>query len=365
MSVIEKKITLFIASLSSGGAEHQMTFLANFLSEKGCDVELVTYSDVEDCYSVSVKVSRIHLSPNKAVWKKLLSVFCYYQKTKSDCVISFGTRDNCFTLFSLLFRPSVKCIASERCAFWGKKKWHQLMNYYILYRRAAVIVTNSHAQRKDIMAAYPRYKDKLITITNYTDTSIYKVLPSPNNAPIQIGIFCRYMPQKNYVAFAKAVKILKEKSKIPFHITWYGNKKLGNKANTYYEHFCSLVKEYGIEDVLTLNDHTSKVSELLPTFDALSLPSLIEGFSNSISEYICCGKPVLCSDVADNSLMVEDGVNGFLFDPHQAEHIADAYLRFFCLPQEKRAQMGINSRKKAEELFDKDRFVDSYIRLLQ
>ena len=342
-----------------------MTFLANFLSERGYDVELVTYSDVADCYGVSEKVSRKRLAQNKAVWKKLLSVFYLFQKTKSDCVISFGTRDNCFTLFSLLFRPSVMCIASERCAFWGKKKWHQILNYYFLYRRASVIVTNSHTQRIDIMAAYPRYKDKLITITNYTDTSIYKVSPAPNNSPIKIGIFCRYMPQKNYVTFAEVVKKLKEKSTIPFHISWYGNIRIGNKVNAYYEHFCSLVMEYGIEDVLSLNDHTNKVSELLPTFDALSLPSLIEGFSNSISEYICCGKPVLCSDVADNSLMVEDGVNGFLFDPNQADNIVDAYLRFFNLTQQKREQMGINSRKKAEALFDKDRFVDSYIKLLK
>ena len=34
-----KRVTLFIAALSSGGAEHQLTILANLLVERGYEVE--------------------------------------------------------------------------------------------------------------------------------------------------------------------------------------------------------------------------------------------------------------------------------------------------------------------------------------
>ena len=103
----------------------------------------------------------------------------------------------------------------------------------------------------------------------------------------------------------------------------------------------------------------------LRKFDAMCLPSLVEGFSNSISEYICCGKPVICSDVADNSLMVHDGKNGFLFDPTNIDEMVDVVLKFFNLPTEERNMMCIQSRKIAEELFDKESFVQKYIKLIE
>lgn len=360
-----KKVTLFIASLTSGGAEHQIAFLSDFLAERGYDVSLVTYSEIGDHYYVNEKVKRVRLAENKPIWMKLLFIFTFFIKLKTDCVISFGTRDNCFCLIPLLFRPKVKCVVSERCAFFGKMKWHQYLNYYFLYKRATRIVTNSYAQKKDIIKAYPKYEKKILTITNYTDINLYHVVNCPSNDRIRIGIFCRYVPQKNCERFVKVVKILKQKAPAPFHIDWYGNKKTGDRENNYYTHIENLLREYEICDVITLNDHTKEVAKLIPTFDALCLPSLIEGFSNSISEYICSGKPVLCSDVADNGIMVKNGVNGFLFNPYDVNSMVDSFLRFFSLSEIERTNMGKESRALAEKLFNKDKFVQQYIDLIE
>lgn len=56
-----KRITLFIASLSSGGAEHQLVTLAQFLKEKGFQVTIVNYSDTPDHYSVPSGVNQVKL----------------------------------------------------------------------------------------------------------------------------------------------------------------------------------------------------------------------------------------------------------------------------------------------------------------
>ena len=135
--------------------------------------------------------------------------------------------------------------------------------------------------------------------------------------------------------------------------------------NVDYTIFDDLVKQNNLQDVLTLNDHTKNVSGLIPRFDALCLPSLAEGFSNSISEYICCGKPVLCSDVADNGIMVKNGENGFLFDPTNIDDMVNAFVKFFNLTQQEREKMGEKSRERAEQLFNKERFVESYIELIE
>lgn len=360
-----KHITLFIAALSSGGAEHQITILADLLAEKSYEVELVSYSDIPDHYKVSDSVKRIRINQGNPTWKKLLGIFKYLLTQKTDYVISFGSRDNMLSLIPLLFRPSIPIIVGERCVTFNGLKWYQKLNYKLLYRRANYIVPNSYCQMKDIVEMVPAYRNKTIAITNYTDTTLYQVADAPNNETLQIGIFCRYTAQKNYERFAKVVQILKDKSKVKFHFTWYGNKKIANRPNEFYQHLEDLVKEYDIKDVITLNDHTSNVAQLIPTFDAMCLPSLVEGFSNSISEYICCGKPVICSDVADNSLMVHDGKNGFLFDPTNIDEMVDVILKFFNLSTEERNMMCIQSRKIAEELFDKEIFVQKYINLIE
>lgn len=360
-----KRITCFITALSSGGAEHQMTILANLLVEQGYDVELVTYSDLCDHYSYSDKVKRIKLAEGKKNWVKLITIFFFFLFHKTDSVVSFGYRNNTFVLLPLLFRPGVKVIAGERCVLFKKESIYQKLNYKWLYKRANYIVPNSYCQHKDILRKYPRYEKNCYVITNYTDTEKYKPANIVHEGQVVIGIFCRYHPQKNYERFAKAVQLLKKQLIVPFVIQWYGNKKEHNDQNPYFLHFCKLIREYEIEDVLKLNDHVKNVDELIPTFDAMCLPSLVEGFSNSISEYICCGKPVLCSNVADNAIMVKDGVNGFLFDPQDEESIIIALKKYFSLSREEKIKMGNESRAIAEKIFDKENFINAYINLIE
>lgn len=360
-----KHITCFITALSSGGAEHQLTILADSLIERGYVVELVTFSDLSDHYLYSDKIKRIRIAKGKNQLFKLLSIFCFFLFHKTDYIISFGYRNNTLALIPLLIRPGVKIIAGERCVLYDKETIYQKLNFEFLYKRATHIVTNSFSQRQDIISKYPDCEKKCRVITNYTD--LHKYLPKFHNREgvVTIGIFCRYHPQKNYERFAKAVQMIKQQSKVPFLIKWYGNKKEHDNQNPYYAHFNQLVTEYGIENVLVLNDHVKNVDELIPSFDAMCLPSLVEGFSNSISEYICCGKPVLCSDVADNGIMVHDGVNGFLFDPKDENSMVQAFQTFLSLSREELSKMGQESRKIAESLFDKEKFVNGYIQLIE
>ena len=356
---------MFIAALSSGGAEHQITILAELLAQKGYIIDLITYSDVSDHYNVSDRVNRIRIKQGKSTFSKLFGIFKCMLTKKMDCVISFGSRDNMLVLIPLIFRPLIPVIVGERCVTFNGLKWYQKINYKILYKRAKYIVPNSYCQMNDIVNLEPSYKKKTVVITNFTDTSLYCVADSPKNPIIEIGIFGRYTPQKNYERFAKALQILKEKTDVGFHFSWYGSKSIANRPNQYYLNFEKLVHEYHIDDVLTLEDHTSNVAQLISTFDGMCLPSIVEGFSNSLSEYICCGKPVVCSDVADNSIMVHDQVNGLLFDPLNITDMVNVLKKFIELPSSERELMGSRSREIAENLFDSDCFISKYIQLIE
>ncbi len=361
-----KDITCFIASLSSGGAEHQLVELSRLLCSKGYKIRIVTFVDVEDHYRIPESVQRVHLAEKKSALMKFLLIFTYFLFLKTDCVISYCQRNNVFCLLPLLFRRKIKVIAGERSFTVSDSSIHERLLMSFLYYRANYIVPNSFAQKDYILTKKTNWKNKVYTIINYTNLEKYIVHPLPKNNVLRIGVFARYAKVKNYARVALTIKALRESSSIPFQIDWFGNKSFkGISVNPEYIEFANLIERYEIEDVLHIHDHVKDVTEVIPQFDALCLPSLYEGFSNSVAEGICCGKPMLVSDVSDNGVMVHDGVNGFLFDPTNVEDMCSAFLRFFALTMEERKQMGIESRKIAESLFNKEQFIDSYIQLIE
>jgi glycosyltransferase involved in cell wall biosynthesis len=84
-----------------------------------------------------------------------------------------------------------------------------------------------------------------------------------------------------------------------------------------------------------------------------------------VCEGMMLGKPILMSDVCDARILVQDGVNGFLFDPRAPESIANAVSTFARLAPKDRSRMGRAGRARAEMLFDVDTVVSHYLRVLE
>ena len=361
-----KPITFFICSLSSGGAERQLLKLAEFLLSYKYNISIVTFSDVEDYYYVPKEIKRIRLGVRKNKILKYIIIFFYFLTLKTNCVISYGKRENFYSLIPLFFRKKIKVICSERSLTvkGGTIKEKFLLKF--LYKRANYIVPNSFSQKKYIESVAPELSYKVNVITNFTDLNMYKYSYKSTEKKISIGIFSSFTPVKNCIRFAKAVYKLKFMYSDKFEVHWFGNRtdKLGN-LSTEYVKLENLIVESNISDSMYLHDRVHDVEKKMRQFDAICLPSLYEGFSNTISEGICSGKPMLVSNVSDNGLMVKSYVNGLLFDPTNIDDMADKIHLFLHFPVEKIKEMGLNSRKIAEKLFNKDRFVNSYIELIE
>lgn len=360
-----KKIICFTSNLSGGGAEHQMSILANLLVERNYDVTIVTYNTLPDHYILDSRIKRVRLDVDgKGGIVKQLIISRYILSAKADCVISFRSTPNFILLWPLLFRPFLKVIVSERNVTL-KPNTRERINYNFLYHRANYIVPNSHTQNHYLKKLDKAWKDRVVTITNYTDLNEFVPVECKiSDEVIQIGIFARIFPQKNYERFCEMLSLLKQRTKRKFMVHWYGDKREG-KHFLGSNHIHKLIEELQISDVLQVHEAVKNVSHMMCDFHAMCLPSLFEGFSNSISEYICCGKVVLCSDVSDNSTMVREGINGFLFNPYDVESMCLAFERFFSLSCSQITEMEQNSRNIAEELFDKERFIQSYISLIE
>ena len=359
-----KKITCLVASLRSGGAEHQMAILAELLAEKGYDVELVTYMSIPDHYTLSEKVKRVRIhTPKRALFKVPYLIY-KFSRFKCDTIISFLNTTNFMCIAGNILHSKQKVIVGERNLTVGKPPRIDQILYKYLYKLTKFVVTNSYSQYDFLCGYNSELKPKLSTVTNYTDIEKYHPSVYKGNEIPKIVVFARYSKQKNYEMLVKAVGLARKS--IDFEMHWYGEKRdfFGNFLHDYKK--CEeLVRDAGIEDTFILHDKTDKVDTVMKEYDAFCLPSLFEGFSNSISEAICCGMPVICSDVSDNHIMVEDGSNGLLFNPSDVNSISESISKFCKLSRDERACMAQKSRKKAETLFNKEQFVNSYIDLIE
>lgn len=361
-----KHISFFITSLSSGGAEHQLVQLAEYLLDKGYEVDVVTFADMSDHYKTSEKVSRVRIAEGKNKLIKLLAIYWYFLNVRTDVIISFGQRASLFCLGPLFFKRKIKVICGERNLTVGEPSNNERLLWGWLYKRASWIVPNSYSQGKYIVSRYKNLESKIKTIINYTDINKYLFSEYPGHSPLQVSLFCRYNKQKNYENFAKAVKLFYEKHGGKMHFDWYGDTHIKDKTyNPDYLKFVELLKQFDIEDVVTLHGKTDQVARIMNESDAICLPSIFEGFSNTLSEAICCGKIVLASDVSDNSVMVHDGENGFLFNPYDIEDMVNAFEKLIYTSIDDKIKMQRKSRDIAQKLFNKDSFVQSYVKLIE
>lgn len=67
--------------------------------------------------------------------------------------------------------------------------------------------------------------------------------------------------------------------------------------------------------------------------DFAVFPSLADGFGFAVSECMNLGIPVICSKNAGASDLIEDGVNGFLFDAGESNQISEAIRKMYDNPE--------------------------------
>lgn len=85
-------------------------------------------------------------------------------------------------------------------------------------------------------------------------------------------------------------------------------------------------KELGIKDRVIFLGKRDDACALLSLADICVLPSLSEGMSNSILEYMSAGKPVIATNVGGNPELVKNGVNGLLVEKEDADGLRAALL---------------------------------------
>lgn len=117
---------------------------------------------------------------------------------------------------------------------------------------------------------------------------------------------------------------------------------------------------------VTFAGERSDIPDLLNLADLLVLPSYaaVETLPLSIMEAMAAGVPVIASRVGSVPDMIEDGVNGRLISPGNAEDLASAIIELIDNEPLARA-MGSTARRTVHEKYTLGQMVDKYSALIE
>lgn len=124
------------------------------------------------------------------------------------------------------------------------------------------------------------------------------------------------------------------------------------------------LKEFVRRSGMTGSVHfLGRVTDAIPIikhFDVCVSCSESEGLSNSIIEYMGCGKPVVCTGVGGNPELVEDGANGYLVNVGDVRALANR-IHDILHNESLRHALGQNGKNRFYREFTSDRMVAAYM----
>ncbi|MFL2903799.1 MAG: glycosyltransferase [Limisphaerales bacterium] len=120
--------------------------------------------------------------------------------------------------------------------------------------------------------------------------------------------------------------------------------------------------EWITEGVVNYLGVSDDVRDEILAADCVVLPSYYpEGVPRSLLESAAMARPIITTDSVGCREVVDDGANGFLCKPRDAENLAAKMEQMMKLSAEARFQMGKNGRAKMEQEFDESIVINRYL----
>lgn len=182
---------------------------------------------------------------------------------------------------------------------WLKKYGTYSFVYGATCRKYKAILTVSDSVFDEFVFG-DKFSDKLTVVGN--PVNIREIQSKVSNRSIEktydLGFCGRFSYPKNPEGFIEVVNILrKELPDIKAAMVGSGEQ---------FDEMKELIKQKGLENVITLYGFLKNPYEVMKTFKILCMPSRWEGFGLAAVEALALGVPVVCSDVGGLSGIVND-----------------------------------------------------------
>jgi GalNAc-alpha-(1->4)-GalNAc-alpha-(1->3)-diNAcBac-PP-undecaprenol alpha-1,4-N-acetyl-D-galactosaminyltransferase len=364
-----KRLLFIIDNLSTGGAQRQLINLALGLTERGYEVQIF-------CYAAGDLLARpLYAAGIMVHWNKKSGrfspgiIFKLKQLINSqhfDLILAFLTTPNFYALLAgrLLQTKRIPVIVSERrCDLpQGPSNLERFARQF--YRLATRVVTNSHHQKTTLAQRYPWLRNRISTIYNGHDLSIFTpIKEEPDNHPIHILSIASVSPYKNGLCLVEALNILRQRDHLTPQVDWIGEHGTSGESLNYLNRMNQAIQSYHLGSQWHWLFQRTDIVDQLHQHDVLVHPSFGEGLPNVVCEALACARPVIVSDVLDHSRIVQHGESGYLFDYQNPSDLADKLKMFIGHSLDDRFKMGQSGRKFAQANLSSSRFIDEYEQL--
>lgn len=361
------KIVCLIDNLNSGGAQRQLVMLACLLKEKKYEVKVISYYPQNHFKHLleEFNVEHLLITENSQI-KRAISIRKAIQNYQPQALIAFSDTPSLLAIFSTIFFKKFKLVVSERYLQLTEKSLKRTL-LRLMYPICDAITTNSFANAKTIKKFNPLIKSKVHTIYNVVDLSKFNLNVSRDYSKNKFIVVASFRDIKNPLGLINAVGMIRYNfPEIQFTIDWYGhsNAKKNEDHSDLFRTAMDLIFEKKLDDIFNIKDPILNLEIAYGNSSVLLLTSFAEGFPNVVCEAMASGLPILASNVSDLPSLLQNQPSEMLFDPTDCKNIAKSILFFLSLSIDDRTTIGEANRIHAHNLFQPDKYVESYLSLL-
>jgi glycosyltransferase involved in cell wall biosynthesis len=354
---MKPNVLIFTGSFDQGGSERQAVQLARLLHASGrYHVRVACLKDggvlrgeVEPLGLAELPAFPLNSFYDRNMLAQLRRCVRYLRAHEIDIVQTFDFYTNVFGLTAAaLARVPVRIAARRETA--GTKTPAQLWTERRAYTLAHAVVANADAVRQELIAAGVPAR-KLVTIYNGMD--VERVVPQPRRTRAEaLKLF--QLPAdgarrfvtivanmrhalKDQATFLRAAQ--RVRAAVPeAAFVLAGEGELLEQTRAY-------AAELGLQDHAFFIGRCAEVSELLNISAVCVLSSRgVEGFSNSITEYMAAARPVVATDIGGAREAIIEGETGFIVAPGDDEAMA---ARIITLLQDPARAQALGRRGRA------------------
>ncbi|HMF53543.1 MAG TPA: N-acetyl-alpha-D-glucosaminyl L-malate synthase BshA [Edaphobacter sp.] len=120
-----------------------------------------------------------------------------------------------------------------------------------------------------------------------------------------------------------------------------------------------LALRHGVQDRIHFLGKQDAVHELLPLADLMLMPSQMESFGLAALEAMACGVPAIATRVGGVPELIDDNINGLLFELGDVESMANAAITLLNDPARLQS-MSQQARRTAQDRFCTTRIIPLY-----
>ncbi|MBW1923273.1 MAG: glycosyltransferase [Deltaproteobacteria bacterium] len=365
-----KKGVYLIDSLTSGGAQRQLVELVKGLDKKTVSPTVVAYHDIpffrKELLDADIPFSLIEKKDKLGIsfFRQFLVAL---KRNPPDFIHSFLNVPNIYARVAKLFGGVKGVVTSDRNISLTQR-FGLTLGEKMTWRLSDVIITNAHAVRDVLINRIGVPPSRIRVVYNGVQAERFSMADREKVAEIRkrcrankkgtllIGLVGRVAPQKNHLALLVAMRrILDIRADLDIRVGFCG----AEADPIYAQKVRHAVSELRLNEKVFFLGVEKDMASVYQACDVLVLPSLWEGFPNVVLEGMSARRPVIASDIVDNSQIILNGKDGFLVEPNNVESLAYVILTVITLNEDERRAICERAWKKVVSEYSIDKMVQN------